>query len=187
MERVKLGLTKKSQDQSGAAVAVGPMQFSIKWLGRLPGAISPPGSLFQLSFFLDDQPNGREWRSLAVGSDYRPDRSDILQFCVDTGSLTSLYLYMDTTLSNTSVQNTLPTTIKIFDGAHTQTGTLSFDFRVSASLGNNIFLFGFTHIQMDLKGASVKTSAFSLTSMDAEGIFVAIDGVGHSNWPSHPY
>jgi len=54
-------------------------------------------------------------------------------------------------------------------------------------LGNNIFLFGFTLIQMDLKGASVKTSAFSLTSMDAEGIFVAIDGVGHSNWPSHPY
>jgi hypothetical protein len=165
-------------------VAVGQMHFAMRWIGPL---VNTQGSLFRMSYFLDCHSHGRTWKSLAGGSDNLPDRDDLLHFCIDSMNLNILFQYMAHTLSNPSSPDAGPMSIQIFDSAHTATGKLSFDFCVSAQLQGNINLYGFTLLQLDPKGALMKSLAFKLTSTDAEGIFAAIDDFIYSNPPNHPY
>jgi hypothetical protein len=140
-----------------------------------------------MSYFLDSQSHGRTWKSLAGSSDSLPDRDDLIHFCIDSTNLEVLFQYMASTLSNPSASDTGPKLIQIFDSAYTATGELSFDFCVSAKSQGNINLYGFTLLQWGPKGAKMKSLAFNLTSIDAEGIFAAIDGFIYSNPPNHPY
>jgi hypothetical protein len=140
-----------------------------------------------MSFFLDGQSPGRTWRSLAVSSDGRPDRDDLIDFCIDSKNLSTLFQYMDMTLSNPSAPNSGPKSVQIFNLAYTLIGNLSFGFRVLAQFQNNVNLYGFTLLQSDSKGDLMKTLAFELTSTDAEGIFIAIDDFIYSNPPNNPY